>query len=101
SLIHDWVYENRALMYTDMEKVGVDLELADPHRVFINGPTDWKAADVVAPSGLRPAAIILIGMLAAPGVSMLRNVYTINRGYEELAARLNDLGAQISVMHDL
>ncbi|OVE78504.1 hypothetical protein BVY00_02620, partial [bacterium G20] len=41
SLIHDWVYENRALMYTDMEKVGVDLELADPHRVFINGPTDW------------------------------------------------------------
>ncbi len=101
SLIHDWVYENRALMYTDMTKIGVDLELADPHRVFINGPTDWRAADVVAPSGLRPAAILLIGMLAAPGISMLRNVYTINRGYEELAARLNDLGANISIVHDI
>ena len=101
SLIHDWVYEDRALMYTDMKKIGVDMELADPHRVFINGPTNWRTADMVAPSGLRPAAIILIGMLAAPGVSMLRNVYTINRGYEELAARLNDLGAHISVMHDL
>lgn len=101
TLIHDWVYEDRALMYTEMKKIGVDLELADPHRVFINGPTTWRPADIVAPSGLRPAVIVLIGMLAAPGVSVLRNVYTINRGYEELAARLNDLGAHISVMHDL
>ncbi|MBI2591913.1 UDP-N-acetylglucosamine 1-carboxyvinyltransferase [Candidatus Saccharibacteria bacterium] len=101
SLIHDWVYEDRALMYTEMKKLGVDLELADPHRVFINGPTSWRSADMVAPSGLRPAVILLIGMLAAPGVSILRNVYTINRGYEELAARLNDLGAQISIMHEL
>lgn len=101
SLIHDWVYEDRALMYTEIKKLGVDLELADPHRVFINGPTDWRPADMVAPSGLRPAVILLIGMLAAPGMSMLRNVYTINRGYEELAARLNDLGASISIVNDI
>lgn len=101
TLIHDWVFEDRAVMYTEMKKLGVDLELADPHRVFINGPTDWRAADIVAPSGLRPAVMLLLGMLAAPGVSMLRNVYTINRGYEDLAARLNDLGANISIMHDL
>ncbi|MEK7095915.1 MAG: UDP-N-acetylglucosamine 1-carboxyvinyltransferase, partial [Patescibacteria group bacterium] len=101
SLIHDWVYEDRALMYTEIKKLGVDLELADTHRVFINGPTSWRSADMVAPSGLRPAVILLIGMLAAPGVSMLRNVYTINRGYEELAARLNDLGANISVAYDI
>lgn len=101
SLIHDWVYEDRALMYTEIKKLGVDLELADPHRVFINGPTDWRSADMVAPSGLRPAVILLIGMLAAPGVSMLRNVYTINRGYEELAGRLNDLGANISIVYDI
>ena len=40
-------------------------------------------------------------MLAANGISMLRNVYTINRGYEDLAARLNSLGANITVLHDL
>jgi UDP-N-acetylglucosamine 1-carboxyvinyltransferase len=101
TLIHDWVYEDRALMYTEMKKIGVDLELADPHRAFVTGPTHWRAADLVCPSGIRPAVMILIGMLAADGISMLRNVYTINRGYEDLAERLNSLGAHISVTHEL
>jgi len=101
TLIHDWVYEDRALMFTEMKKIGVKLELADPHRIFIDGPTRFRANDIVAPSGIRPAVIILMGMLAAPGVSMLRNVYTINRGYEDLANRLNELGAKITVVHEL
>ena len=101
TLIHDWIYEDRALMYTEMKKIGVDIELADPHRAFVNGPTRWRAADLVCPSGIRPAVMILIGMLAAGGTSMLRNVYTINRGYEDLAERLNSLGAQIAVIHEV
>jgi UDP-N-acetylglucosamine 1-carboxyvinyltransferase len=101
TLIHDWVYEDRALMFTEMKKIGVDLELADPHRVYISGPTRWKSADLVCPSGIRPAVMLLIGMLAAPGTSMLRNVYTINRGYEDLADRLNALGAKITVLHEM
>jgi UDP-N-acetylglucosamine 1-carboxyvinyltransferase len=40
-------------------------------------------------------------MLAANGTSILRNIYTIQRGYEDLAERLNSLGAHISVMHEL
>ena len=40
-------------------------------------------------------------MLAANGRSTLRNVYSINRGYEDLANRLNSLGANISVLHDI
>ena len=100
TLIHDWVYEDRALMYTEMKKIGVSVELADPHRVFIDGPTRWRAADIVTPSGLRPAVMLLIGMLAPSGISMLRNVYTINRGYEDLAERLNSLGAHITVIHE-
>lgn len=101
TLIHDWVYEDRALMYTEMKKLNVDLELADPHRIYVNGPTRFKSADLVAPSGIRPAVMLLIGMMAANGTSMLRNVYTINRGYEDLADRLNSLGAHITVMHDI
>ena len=101
TLIHDWVYEDRALMFTEMKKIGVDLDLADPHRAFVNGPTKWRTADLSCPSGIRPAVIILIGMLAANGISTLRNVYTINRGYEDLAARLNSLGAKITVLHGL
>ncbi len=100
TLIHDWVYEDRALMYTEMKKIGVNLELADPHRIFIDGPTRWRSADIVAPSGIRPAVILLIGMLASAGTSMLRNIYTINRGYEDLAERLNSLGARITIVHE-
>lgn len=101
TLIHDWTYEDRALMFTEMKKVGVDLELADPHRIFVNGPTRWRSADITTPSGLRPAVLLLIGMLAAHGNSMLRNIYTINRGYEDLADRLNSLGAHITVVHEV
>lgn len=101
TLIHDWVYEERALYYTEMRKLGVNVTLADPHRAYIDGPTKWSAADIVCPPALRPAVLLLIGMLCANGVSVLRNVYSINRGYEDLAERLNSIGARISVMHEL
>jgi UDP-N-acetylglucosamine 1-carboxyvinyltransferase len=101
TLIHDWMYENRAIYYTEMTKIGMQVELADPHRVYITGPTKFTAADVVSPPALRPASLLLIGMLAAVGVSTLRNVYTINRGYEDLAERLNSIGAHITVMHEM
>jgi UDP-N-acetylglucosamine 1-carboxyvinyltransferase len=101
TLIHDWMFENRAIYYTEMTKVGMNVELADPHRIHINGPTQFHKADVVCPPALRPASLLLIGMLAADGTSILRNVYTINRGYEDLAERLNSLGARITVIHEL
>lgn len=101
TLIHDWMYENRAIYYTEMTKVGMQVELADPHRLYIQGPSKFSKADVVCPPALRPASLLLIGMLAADGISTLRNVYTINRGYEDLAERLNSLGARIQVFHDM
>lgn len=101
TLIHDWVYEERALYYTEMRKLGVNVTLADPHRAFIDGPTTFNHADIVCPPALRPAVILLIGMLAANGTSILRNVYSINRGYEDLAQRLNGIGAHITVLHEI
>jgi len=101
TLIHDWIYENRAIYYTELTKVGAQVELADPHRLYVLGPSKFTRADVVCPPALRPASLLLIGMLAADGISTLRNIYTINRGYEDLAERLNSLGAQITIFHDL
>jgi UDP-N-acetylglucosamine 1-carboxyvinyltransferase len=101
TLIHDWMYENRAIYYTEVTKIGATVELADPHRVYITGPTKFTRADVFCPPALRPASLLLIGMLAADGVSTLRNIYTIQRGYEDLAERLNSLGARIEVFQDL
>lgn len=101
TLVHDWTYENRAIYYTELTKLNADIRLADVHRVYINGPTHWRAAEVICPPALRPAVLILIGMLAADGVSVLRNVYSINRGYEDLAQRLNALGASIEVIREV
>ena len=100
TLIHDWVFENRALYYTELAKLGANIILADPHRVYIEGATELKPAEVVCPPALRPAAIILVAMLAAKGTSILRNVYSINRGYEDLCARLNKLGAKIQPLRE-
>jgi len=52
------------------------------------------------PTSPSPAAILLIGMLGAEGTSVLRNVYSINRGYEDLVSRLNALGAKISILRE-
>ena len=101
TLIHDWIYENRAIYYTELNKLNANVQLADVHRAYITGPTKWKAAEVICPPALRPAVLVLIGMLAAPGTSILRNVYSISRGYEDLALRLNELGASIEVFREI
>jgi len=98
TMIHDWVYENRAIYLTELNRLGADITLADPHRLYINGGTALKGAQVVCPPALRPSVVILISMLGATGTSILRNVYMINRGYEEIAERLNSIGADIKII---
>ncbi|HET7327189.1 MAG TPA: UDP-N-acetylglucosamine 1-carboxyvinyltransferase [Nocardioidaceae bacterium] len=101
TLIHDWVYENRAIYLTDLNKLGASVKLLDPHRVMVEGPTRWRGAEMICPPALRPAVVILLAMLAAKGPSVLRSVYVINRGYQDLAERLNALGAQIETFRDI
>ncbi|MBA2445448.1 MAG: UDP-N-acetylglucosamine 1-carboxyvinyltransferase [Nocardioidaceae bacterium] len=101
TMIHDWVYENRAIYLTELTKLGASVTLLDPHRVLVEGPTHWSAAELMCPPALRPAVVILLAMLAAKGTSVLRNVYVINRGYEDLAERLNALGARIETFRDI
>ena len=96
TLIHDWVFENRAVYITELSNLNAKVELLDAHRVYIEGPTNWRPAELTAPQALRPAVVVLIAMLAAPGTSILRNVYPINRGYQDFAARLRHLGADIA-----
>src|SRR5687768_10885829 len=85
TLLHDWVYENRAIYLTELNRLGATVQLLDPHRVRIEGPTHWSGAEIVCPPALRPAVVILLAMLASKGTSVLRSVYVIDRGYEDLA----------------
>ena len=138
TLLHDWVYENRAIYLTELTKLGASVKLLDPHRVMIEGPTRWSrhrddlpagaapggghpagdagrrraprccarstsstAATRTSPPGStpsapasRPSATSCSATLASKGTSVLRSVDVIDRGYEDLATRLNALGRQ-------
>lgn len=98
TLIHDWTWENRAIYFTELNRLGSDIKLLDPHRALVTGPAKLRGAQMVSPPALRPTAIILIAMLAAEGTSILRNVYSIRRGYADIAERLNSIGAKITVL---
>ncbi len=94
------MYEKRAIYFTELDKLGADTVLADPHRIYIDGPTNFHANELVCPPALRPATILLIAMLGAPGHSILRNIYSINRGYENLVERLQSLGAEVEYLEE-
>lgn len=100
TLIHDWVYEKRAIYFTELDKLGAETMLADPHRIYITGPSKLRANELICPPALRPATILLIAMLGAEGRSVLRNIYSINRGYEGLVERLSSLGANIKYLEE-
>jgi len=95
TLVHDWVYENRAVYYLELNKLGANVILHDAHRVTVAGPTKLKPAEIICPPALRPAINLLICMLGAKGKSTLYNSYSIDRGYENICERLNKLGADI------
>ena len=98
TLIHDWMWEDRAIFFTELNRLGGSVRLLDPHRVIVEGPSKLKGSQIVCPPALRPAAMLLTGMLGAEGKSILRNVYSINRGFENLVDRLNTIGARIKIL---
>ncbi|MFZ2763654.1 MAG: UDP-N-acetylglucosamine 1-carboxyvinyltransferase, partial [Minisyncoccia bacterium] len=98
TLIHDWMWEDRAIFFTELNRLGASVRLADPHRVFVDGPTKLKGAQIVCPPALRPAVMLMVAMIGAEGKSILRNVYAINRGYEDIVGRLNKIGAKIKMI---
>lgn len=98
TLVHDWVYEDRLIYSLELKKLGAAITLIDPHRVWVEGPTEFKPNEVICPPALRPAMNVLLCMLAAKGKSVLRNTYVIDRGYENIYEVLNKAGADIEVV---
>ena len=99
TLIHDWMWEIRSIYMTELNRLGARVTLYDPHRFVVQGKTPLRAAQIVAPPALRPAAVMLAAMLSAPGESsLLRDTYVVHRGHSNLVPRLQSLGADISTV---
>lgn len=94
SLIHEIIYDRR-LLYTDiLSQMGANIIMADPHRVIVNGPVKLRGKKVVSPD-LRAGIALLIAGIIAKGKTEIDNIYQIERGYERISERLNQLGADI------
>lgn len=95
SIIHETIYDRR-LLFTDMlTQMGADIIMCDPHRVVVNGPTPLGGRKLTSPD-LRAGIAMIIAGLIAQGKTEIDNIYQIERGYENIDARLRSLGARIN-----
>ncbi len=94
SLVHDPLYENRFNYIQELKKMGADIEMVDPHRTFVFGPTKLSGAHIDS-WDIRAGACLVIAALSAEGKTTIENVFQIDRGYEKIEERLQKLGADI------
>jgi len=93
-LIHEKMFESRMFFVDKLIGMGARIVLCDPHRAVISGPARLSGSELVSPD-VRAGMAMVIAALAAEGQSSIQNIYQIERGYENLASRLRDLGARI------
>lgn len=94
SLIHDWMYDGRLKYVPELQKMGANIIVSDPHRIIIIGPSPLFGKEITS-FDLRAGATLIIAALASAGKSVVSNIYQVDRGYEELDVRLAALGADI------
>lgn len=94
TLIHDTMYEGRLAYINELNKMGADAIICDPHRALITGPTPLYGQDITS-FDLRAGATLIIAALLAEGKSTIDKIDQVDRGYEKIEERLQNLGADI------
>ena len=94
SLVFETIFEGRLNFVEDINRMGANIILLDPHRALVKGPTSFRGREVESPDLRAGLAFIIAGILAK-GESIIDNVYLIDRGYERIEERLRDIGVDI------
>ncbi len=94
SLIFEKMFESRLFFTDKLAAMGARLILCDPHRVVVTGPCRLHGTEVSSPD-IRAGMALLTAALCAEGETVIRNVRQIERGYENIVAKLSALGAVI------
>lgn len=97
-LVHQKMFESRLFFVDKLIDMGAQIILCDPHRCVIVGHDRNKQlrAGRMSSPDIRAGIALLIAALGAKGTSRIDNIAQIDRGYEDIEARLNVLGAKIS-----
>jgi UDP-N-acetylglucosamine 1-carboxyvinyltransferase len=93
-LIHEKMFESRMFFTDKLVAMGARMILCDPHRVVVVGPSRLRGAVVESPD-IRAGMGLLIAALGAHGTSEIFNIGQIERGFQNIDQRLQDLGADI------
>jgi len=97
-LIHQKMFESRLFFVDNLQSMGAQIILCDPHRATVIGlehKCRLKATNMASPD-IRAGVALLIAALSAEGTSIIQNIEQIDRGYQNIVQRLNALGAKIT-----
>ena len=97
-LVHQKMFESRLFFVDKLIDMGAQIILCDPHRAVVVGHDFSKRlrAGRMSSPDIRAGIALLIAALCAEGTSQINNISQIDRGYENIEARLNALGAKIT-----
>jgi UDP-N-acetylglucosamine 1-carboxyvinyltransferase len=95
STVHETIFEDRLDHLRELQRMGAAVELLDERRARITGPTPLHGAEVGI-ADLRAGATLILAALAASGTSVISGIEHVDRGYEQIEAKLVALGAQIN-----
>ncbi|MCD8400757.1 UDP-N-acetylglucosamine 1-carboxyvinyltransferase [Tenacibaculum finnmarkense] len=101
-LIHQKMFESRLFFVDKLIDMGAKVILCDPHRATVIGhnfQSMLKATKMTSPD-IRAGISLLIAALSAKGTSIINNIEQIDRGYENIEARLKSIGAKIERIED-
>jgi len=101
-LIHQKMFESRLFFVDKLIDMGAKVILCDPHRATVIGQnfkSSLKATKMTSPD-IRAGISLLIAALSASGTSIINNIEQIDRGYENIEARLKAIGAKIERIKD-
>lgn len=96
-LIHQKMFESRLFFVDKLIDMGAQIILCDPHRATVIGmdrQTELRGIQMTSPD-IRAGVSLLIAALSAEGKSVIHNIEQIDRGYQDIDIRLNNLGADI------
>ncbi len=95
STIHETIFEDRLDHTRELVKMGADIEVLDERRARITGPCRLRGAEVGI-ADLRAGATLVLAALIAEGTSVISGIEHVDRGYEQIEAKLVAIGAQIN-----
>ncbi|MBR2100074.1 MAG: UDP-N-acetylglucosamine 1-carboxyvinyltransferase [Eubacterium sp.] len=99
SIIKENIFENRFKHISQLERFGADITALDSRVAIVNGVKELYGAEASC-TDLRGGAAIVIEALAAQGVSVIKNIEHIDRGYESIEESLSSIGARIKRIKD-